>query len=193
MKTILTTIWLICFSTEMIEGRAIAKEGVGTDRVGIEIVEPPPVHCPMKYGICLTAGALATVDAAAATESVSLHPVAASPPRFTRLAALAPHGSGDHVDDSVPWIVLMNASLRHPALAGNAIFLIYDSDNPKALSEHEVTAAWQVRVPAGDRISARLTLSPLGGFRPGHSYHIRVAQIIRGREVVLADGSIRLL
>ena len=55
-----------------------------------------------------------------------------------------------------------------------------------------MTALWQGRVPAGDWIAAKLVFTSDDGFRPEHAYRLRIAQLIGGREVVLADGDLRL-
>ena len=110
-------------------------------------------------------------------------------PRFSRIL---PPGRKDTYDDSVPWTVTLNANLRQPALNGNALFLVFDAENPRAISAHEVTAMWQARIRAGNQVSARLTLSPDDGFRADHGYRVRVSQIINNKEVVLAEGEIRL-
>ena len=106
---------------------------------------------------------------------------------------MAPLGERSDVDDQVPWTLDVGARLRKPALAGNAVFLVYDSEDPKALGHREVVRAWQAEVPAGTRLAARFTLSPNDGFRPGHGYRIRIVQIVRGKEVLLSDAPLQLL
>jgi hypothetical protein len=97
------------------------------------------------------------------------------------------------IDDSVPWTLEVNATLRQHALAGNVLFLIYDEEDQAALSAKQVTALWQAPISAGNLVSARLSLSADDGFHGGHTYLVRVAQIVNGKEIPLASGEVRLL
>jgi hypothetical protein len=38
-----------------------------------------------------------------------------------------------------------------------------------------------------------VNLSPEEGFRAGHTYRIRIVQLIGGREIVLGEGDVSLL
>jgi hypothetical protein len=141
----------------------------------------------------MTAGDSSTVAANSGAHGKRGYFMATSSPRFVRAATVATNdGDAYPVDDAIPWTIEISATLRHRALAGNAVFLVYDAGNPKSLSTHEVTGAWQAKIPAGDRLAARLILSPREGFRAGHTYRIRVVQIVHGKEDVLAEGQVSL-
>ena len=43
------------------------------------------------------------------------------------------------------------------------------------------------------KLAARVSLSPDDGFRAGHTYRIRIVQLINGREIVLAESDVSLL
>ena len=179
MKTILTTLCMLLLSVG-----AHAAPGDGGDQPRLEVLGIPQSECPNHGGLCLSPGADSTLADAPAS----------AVPAFSRVIARQPaerHGIG-YIDDLPPWTLEINASLGRRALAGNAIFLIYDGENRKAQLTHEVTAAWQERVPAGDRLAARLTLSPEDGFRPNHTYLIRIVQLIHGKELLLSEGLVRL-
>ena len=46
---------------------------------------------------------------------------------------------------------------------------------------------------AGARLAARVVLSPEDGFRAGHTYRIRVVQLINSKEIVLGESDVSLL
>jgi hypothetical protein len=195
MKKILTTISLALLSLGMAPVLASASPGDAQDLDRIEILRTASTDCPVKVGMCMTAGARTTSPAPSqASASVGSHAGAGATPRFARVSQVgAPASGAAALDESLPWTVDIDARLQRLALAGNAVFLIYDVEVPKALETHEVTAAWQATIPAGDRVSARLNLSMEDGFRAGHTYRIRVVQIVRGKEFLLAEGQVKLL
>lgn len=191
MKTILSMIWPAMLSLGMTIGAAQAAPGDWEESSHVEVLEPMPPVCALHNGICAAPGARSTVKAA---EDPNRHYISATTaPRFSRVGAAAAHGAdAANVDDNVPWTIDVNATLRRRALAGNAVFLLYDANNPKSQSSREVSGAWQVNVPAGERLSARLTLSPQDGFHAGHTYRLRIVQLINTKEAVLAEGQFRL-
>src|SRR5438876_7874562 len=65
------------------------------------------------------------------------------------------------------WTIELDAHLRRPAVAGNGVFLFYDLEDPRSVSNHEVVAMEQARVMAGRAVAARLRLSAEDGFRAG--------------------------
>jgi hypothetical protein len=113
--------------------------------------------------------------------------------RFSRVVHTAANAQMATAPDAAPWTIDLVASLRRPAKAGNALFLIYDAADKSAIAEHQVTALFQTGVKAGNTVAARLTLSGEDGIEAGHSYRIRIAQLIGGKEVVLAETEVTLL
>jgi len=157
--------------------------GDEVDTSGVEVLDQMEDSCPQRGGLCVAAGAPTTQ----AATSASGH--SASTPRFSRVGTTNRKGN---VDDSVPWTLTVNATLKQPALKGNAQFFIFDMEDPRALADKQVTAMWQTRVHAGSQLAARLTLSPDDGFHADHTYRVRVCQILNHREVTLAEGDVRL-
>lgn len=135
-------------------------------------------------------GALCFVPGDAATTALPTEAVAAAskrrgsvpPPRFAR-----PSGA------AATWTVEARGRLARPALAGNAVFLFYDLDDKEAIAEGHVTHLLQGHLPRGNQLGVRLSLSPEDGFRAGHSYRMRVVQLLGGKEIVLAEGELTLL
>jgi hypothetical protein len=154
----------------------------------LEILDAAQASCPGRGELCLLAGAPTT--RAVVAEHGSSSSAWDGPARFTRTAARP--GPKSYSDEGMPWTVDVTATLRQRALAGNTLFIVYDAEDHKAMAGHEVTALWQAPIRAGTTVAARLVLSPDDGFQAPHTYHIRVVQIIHGRQVVLASGDIRL-
>jgi hypothetical protein len=193
MKTILTTLFAAALSMGGLSSLADAAPGDSNDESRVEILSTGG-ECTIRGGLCFTPGAASTVFAASSpAAALGSHAAAGNPPHLARTLLTAARSRAGDADDDVPWTLDMRANLRHAALAGNAVFLIYDADNAKALANREVIGAWQASVPAGDTLAARLTLSPNDGFHAGKTYRVRVVQIVHGKEIVLTDGPVRLL
>jgi len=196
MKTILALFGTAFLSLGTVGNLAVAAPGEmnDADSSQIEILESQDVSCVAQSGFCLTPGARTTIAAPSpASVSHGLHMGADSPPRFSRTVNLASRTDQTYIDDSVPWTIDINAMLRHRALAGNAVFLISDAKDQTNHSSREVTGVFQGKIPAGEKLSARLTLSPVDGFHSGRIYNVRIVQLVRGKEVVLTEGPVQLL
>jgi hypothetical protein len=96
-------------------------------------------------------------------------------------------------DNSQPWTLAIDGTLKRAAYAGNTLFLFFDLEDPEALANRQFTALFQAPMKAGAKVSARVNLSPEEGFRAGHTYRIRIVQLIGGREIVLGEGDVSLL
>lgn len=148
--------------------------------------------CPVKGGLCVSAAAPSTQLVGAL---FSFAPVAGKlplpAPSFARLlpASLAARSAAD----LVPWSLELGASLRRPAQSGALVFVFTDPEDPEQSPEsHVVTAAYSIPITARTRIAARLNLTADEGFRPGHTYLLRLMQVQQGAETELAAGEIRL-
>lgn len=187
MKTSMTTKHSLAMALMLSAGTAFGLGGTAfgdeVENSGVEILEQMEDSCPQRGGLCVAAGAPSTQVVTAAGGH------GASTTRFSRVGTSNRKGN---VDDSVPWTLTVNATLKQPALKGNAQFFIFDMEDPRALADKQVTAMWQTRVHAGNQLSARLTLSPEDGFHADHTYRVRVCQILNHREVTLAEGDVRL-
>ena len=138
--------------------------------------------CGAKGGMCFQAG---TATAMAGESNRA--------PRFTRASAVAAAGKSAPRDSGQPWTLEVAAQLKKPAVAGNALFVFFDLADPSSIKKQENVALFQATVRAGKALGAHLSLSNEYGFRPGHSYRLRIAQLLNGREVVLAEGDFTLL
>lgn len=140
--------------------------------------------CAAPGSICFTAGADSTVKVESAPVTALRRGVPVVP-RFKRGQPKA--------DSSVPWTLGLSATLEHPALKGNTLFLVYDREDPHAIANREVTVLFQARVRAGRSLAARLALSPDDGVYPDHTYRIRIVQLVGGKEVLLAEGDVAFM
>jgi len=178
MRTLQRILLVTMLSVGAFISPVVAAPGDGLEQPRLEILDSVPASCPGHGELCLASGAPAT--RALVTEHGG-----DGMPRFTRTTA--------SLDDETPWTIEVTAALRPRALSGNALFIVYDAEDPKALAEREVTALWQAPIRAGKSVAARLVLSPEDGFHAGHTYRISVAQILNGRQVIMATGELRLL
>lgn len=194
MKTILTSLFAAALSIGSLYGSASAAPGDSNDDSRVEILSTAQGECAVRGGVCMTPGAPSTVFAPSSPAAgLGTHAAAGGTPHLKRILLTAARSHLGYSNDDVPWTIDMRANLRQKALSGNAVFLVYDADNGKALANREVVGAWQATVPAGETLSARLTLSPNDGFHAGKTYRIRVVQLVHGKEIVLTDGPVRLL
>lgn len=197
MKTILAALCMMACSAWFVPATALASPG-GTpggayDDQRIEVLDSATVPCPQRGAMCLRAGDSSTQSvASSAAATLAGHPGGNDAPRFTRSVTRVGRNNVAFTDDSVPWTIELDTTLRRQAMAGNAMFALYDTEDPKALAAREVTALWQAPIRAGNQIAARLVLSPDDGFRPNHTYRIRIMQLVGGKEILLAEGDVRL-
>jgi hypothetical protein len=148
--------------------------------------------CALKTGLCVTAGARSTIAVeSAAVVAVSSPGKIAAPvvPRFARAQA----GSVLAGSSDAQWTLDLAGTLKRAAWQGNALFLFFDLDDPEALESREYTALYQTAVKAGNKIAAHLTLQPDEGFRAGHTYRLRIIQLINGKEILLGETDATLL
>lgn len=195
MKTMLAALSMMVWSAWLTPGTAQAAPGDAYDEpTRLEILssgDASRVTCEPRGALCIKPGAPSTVAAASpAMASAGRHAAVADVPRFMRVTD--PARASRSRADSSPWTIQVDAHLRSAALPGNTLFLLYDANDHRAVSTREVTALWQAPVTGGDRLSARLALSPDDGFHATHNYRIRIVQIVGGKEVVLADGMVGL-
>jgi len=160
----------------------------GSEIEPLQILDPPPIGrtCVRPGVMCWFAGARTTIavesQAVASAPGKDLAVPAAQ--RFAR--ATQPGGEG-------AWTVDLQATLKRPSWNGNLVFLLYDAEDPEALEARQFTALYQTSVKASKLLSARLSLSNEEGFRAGHTYRVRIVQLINGREILLAEGDVTLL
>lgn len=192
MKTTLKSLLVVLLSLG--SGSALAEPGeaVGDQPELTVLADSAPGSCG-KGILCASAADHGTQPVGSLLASGgapgSVPVVTTEAPGFARVLT-AP---GASAADLTPWTLRLDARLRKPALAGNAVFLIADADDPdQAPATRTVTAMWQAPIRAGERLAVQLRLRPNEGFRPGHSYRIWVVQIVEGQELELAAGEVRL-
>jgi hypothetical protein len=133
-----------------------------------------------KAGVCFKSGAATTVQVEAEKTKA----------RFSRAALAAADGKAH---TSLAWTIDAAAQLKKAAFTGNTLFVFYDMADPNSVKNQESTALYQAPVKAGKAIAVRLNLGGEDGFRAGHTYRLRIAQLLNGKEVVLAEGDFSLL
>jgi hypothetical protein len=90
------------------------------------------------------------------------------------------------------WQAQMVAHFSRRSVKGTIIVTVYDMEDPGAVSRHEVTALWSVDAVSLKELALLVPLDREAGFRSGHTYRVRVVQLLRHREVVLAQGDVHL-
>jgi hypothetical protein len=160
----------------------------------LQVIAAPTQPCATKGGMCLTAGAhtLAVGSAEVATAATPGGKTAPVVPRFARAdAAAAADGSGNSGGNAA-WALELAGTLKRPSWNGNALFVFFDLDDPNAIENHEYTALYQASLKAGKNLAARLALSPEEGFRAGHTYRLRIVQLINNKEMLLSESDVAL-
>lgn len=192
MKTTLKSLLVVLLSIGSGSAFAEPVDAVG-DQAELTVLADSASGSCGKGSLCVSAADRGTqpVGSLLAAGGPGAAPVVATEaPGFTREL---PVGSGAGAADLTPWTLRLDSRLRRPALAGNALFLIADADDPdQAPGTRTVTAMWQAPILAGERLAVQLRLRPNEGFRLGHSYRIWVVQIVQGQEIELAAGEVRL-
>jgi hypothetical protein len=179
-------VWVVLAGTATADpGELVASRG-GGDAGPLQVLDSAPA-CNLKSGLCLSAGAASTVAVASApvasaiadSSSAKQAPVV---PRFERAAS----------SDGAPWTLTFAANLKKPALRGNALFVFFDLEDRGSIENREYTALYQAPLKPGPKVAARVALAPDEGFHAGHTYRIRVIQLINNKEVVLTEGDVAL-
>jgi hypothetical protein len=143
---------------------------------------------------CASPGVLCFAPGDSRTLAMGSDPLAAlvdnrvaTTPQFARAGT---NGGFARRSEDTPWALRLDAQLKQPALAGTVLVLVYDDDDDgnDAVARHEPSAAYHLRVPATKGLALQLTLSPTEGVAAGHTYRVQLVQIVKGAEVVLADG-----
>lgn len=115
-------------------------------------------------------------------ETLSSDPAETAMPTFRRR----------HETLTASWSVDVSAALRRTSWRGNAMFVFYDLADEHALDDDRYAALYQTHIGKSTELYAHAQLSPTGGFEPGHTYRMQIAQLIRGEKIVLAESDLRL-
>jgi hypothetical protein len=158
--------------------RADGLDELGTD--GVRVMKTP-TH--VTQGVCFAPLDETVVDGPAALRCAV--PGSATPP-------VVPAFRRQHDGLAADWAIDVGAALSRTAWRGNAIFLFFDLGDTGAIEEGRYTALYQADIAKAKELHAHVHLSPASGFQAGHTYRMRIAQLIRGAEVVLAQGDVRI-
>ncbi len=186
--TILAASSVFALCTAAFADAAKTETVIGSDAAPVSILEGAPKSCTAKAGnMCFTAGDASTV-------AVEGAPVAAASNSIANVPRFAPSaGAKTGPNDPIRWVLDAMAQVKGRAWTGNAMFLFFDNADRDAQTNHETVAMFQASIRGERTLPVRLNLSREDGFRPGHSYHMRVAQLINGKEITLSEGDFSLL
>ena len=204
--------WTVMVVAAGLSAPAVASPGdlpdvLRAEETPLTILDPATATpCPQKPGLCVVAGSRSTITVASSPVAAAAGPAdkqsksAIVVPRFSRAASVAAtDGAATQAASSTtpsggsPWTLEITGTLKRPAWAGNALFLFFDLEDAASLDSRQFTALYQAPVKAGAKVAARVSLSPEDGFRPGHTYRVRIVQLINGKEIVLAESDVSLL
>jgi hypothetical protein len=110
-------------------------------------------------------------------------------PRECRLGAVCVH-SLQRPDQG--WEGELTAHFSRRSVRGTILVLAYDLADPGAMARREVTMMWMIDGDPMHQISLQVPFERDAGFLPHHNYRVRFVQLLRGHEVVLAQGDIHL-
>ena len=176
------------------DDEVVPERAVGVSEEPLRILDSAKAaSCSSKAGICFHPGARTTV-AVDSQPVVAAKPTVAAPPSFRRAAAVAAASKDPpRAETSLAWTLDIAAQLKRAAVAGNTLFVFFDMEDPDAIRNQQTSALFQAPVKAGRALAAHLSLSPEDGFRSGHTYRLRIVQLLGGREVILAESDLTLL
>ncbi len=176
------------------DDETIPERAVGINEEPLRILDASRASaCSTRAGVCFQAGARTTI-LVESQPVVTAKSTTATPPRFQRAAAVAAAANeAPHAETSRAWTLDVAAQLKRAAVAGNTLFLFYDLEDPDAVRNQQPGALFQAPVKGGKQLAAHLSLSPEDGFRAGHTYRLRIAQLLNGREALLAESDFSLL
>jgi hypothetical protein len=182
-------------ATLLLTSSAFAEPG-GLDAT-MDQAEPPIRLLDAKEAKCEKAGIICF---APATRTVAVEPEATAapkaakpvPPRFSRAAPLAAREGGSTEREGA-WTVDLASTLKRQSYPGNVMFLFFDLADPQSLANREFTALYQISAKSQKTLAARLVLAPENGLRAGHTYRLRIVQLVGDKEVLLAEGDLTLL
>lgn len=143
-------------------------------------------QCSSPGLVCLSPGGSAT------SEGIELREAAAPITVLARGSQLAAVGAVHKPDPNQPWQVEMVANFKARSASGPMIVAILDGENPEALENRQALVVWDVNMQPGSSLGMRFLLTAEQGFRPSHSYVLRVVQARDKAEKILAEGEFHL-
>ena len=159
-----------------------ATGGADLDDGAFEVLTGGGTNCQPQGAVCFSPGDGSTL--AAPSEAIA-GTNGAPAPRLLRAGVDEAHAK----TNDAPWMVRIDAALTHAAVAGNAIITVSDAAD---VQTGYTTAMRQGKIPSGSTLALRMRLSPVDGVAPGRLYRVRITQMVAHKEVVLAQGDVRL-
>lgn len=194
LSAVLFSIGLSASAAHAAPGDAVSGADAASDEdQRVALLTPAGTPCAGRGALCMTAGSLRTRSAVSWIAGAAGAPLTSGDASlFLRVLSEGANQRSD--EEYVPWTLEVQATFQKRALAGNALFVLTDIGDPEQTADsHVVTALYQEKIGGGERASVRLVLHPQDGFRAGHTYRLRVVQIVSGKEVELASGEVGLL
>lgn len=144
-------------------------------------------ECARTGSICLYANGGGTIAGVDVNPTVG---IVTTLGRGTQVATSSHLGT---IPDAEVWHVEMIARFRSRTVAGEPITLaVMDYADPQGMAKKEATAVWQIDGAVAKELGVRLVLSDEDGFKPRHTYLIRMVQGVGAGEKILAEGSFLL-
>jgi hypothetical protein len=143
-------------------------------------------QCSHPGQVCLAPGGSGT------SEAVETRKAAAPITVLARGTQIASFGAVHSPDPNQPWQVEMVANFKRRSAAGTIVVAVIDGESQEAMENHEAMVAWDVNMEPGNSLGMRFLLTPEQGFRPSHSYVLRLVQVHDKAEKILASGEFHL-
>ena len=143
-------------------------------------------QCSRPGQACLSPGGSAT------SEGIELREAAVPITVLARGSQLAAVGAMHKPDPNQPWQVEMVANFKGHSASGPIIVAVLDGESPEILQNHQALVVWDVNMMPNTSLGMRFLLTVEQGFRPSHSYVLRVVQGQAKTEKILAEGEFHL-
>ena len=143
-------------------------------------------QCSRPGLVCLSPGGSAT------SEGIELQEAEAPITVLARGSQVASVGGMHKPDPNQPWQVEMVANFKGRSASGPIIVAILDGESPEVLANHQALVAWDVDMKPASSLGMRFLLTVEQGFRPSHSYVLRVVQGQAKTEKILSAGEFHL-
>ena len=90
------------------------------------------------------------------------------------------------------WQAELVVHFTRRSVRGNILVLVYDAADKQAIARREVTRLWNIEADPLHNLQMVMPFDRDAGFHKNHTYKVKVVQLLRKHEVVLAEGSVHL-
>jgi len=168
----------------------------GRDLPGIVAYDDVPqifVPSPQERRACYHLGeACFSPGGSQTSEGMELRAAASPITVLARGAQVAAVGGWHGIEPNQAWQVQFVANLAHRSGNGPIVVAVLDAEDAEAMAAHYALALWDIEMQPSDSLGMRFLLSPELGFRPSHTYLLRMVQGRGTSERILAQGELRL-